>query len=336
MKTENSCNMRPLPLNLQTLYADLLQRADPSGVKPGAISKKKVRGHEYLYLDVKEGKGRRQTSLGRADNLDVQAKAALHQRAAQAAKDSRTTVTALKNARIPAPSLPIGRVLEAVANAGLFQHGVVLVGTAAYQTYACIAGAYLASSSVMTADADLLVASFVGGQEPLDLQAILKKADPTFAAKMNQDDTLPKLFEAKGGLQVDVLTKFGRGRSTPVLVKGLGVSATALPFMEYLAEESMEAIALYGAGVLVRVPPPLRYAAHKLLIAQERNDRSKIKKAKDLAQAKELVSVSLEDNSGDWEETLANVRKRGPKWRKNIDASLREIGLDQRQGRFKV
>lgn len=187
----------------------------------------------------------------------------------------------------------------------------------------------------MTADADLLVASFVGGQEPLDLETILKMADPTFAAKMNQDDTLPKLFEAKGGLQVDVLTKFGRGRSTPILVKELGVSATALPFMEYLAEESMEAIALYGAGVLVRVPPPLRYAAHKLLIAQERNDRAKIKKAKDLVQARELISISLNDNSDDWEETLANVRKRGPKWRKNIDASLREISQDQQQGHFK-
>lgn len=326
--------MRPLPLNLQTLYADLLQRADPSGVQPGAISKKKVRGHEYLYLDAKEGKGRRQTSLGRADNPDVQAKAELHQRAAQVANANRTTVTALKNARIPAPSLAIGRVLEVVANAGLFQRGVVLVGTVAYQTYACIAGAYLASGSVMTADADLLVASFVGGEEPLDLETILKKADPTFAAKMNRDDRLPKLFEAKDGLQVDVLTKFGRGRSTPILVKELGVSATALPFMEYLAEESMEAIALYGSGVLVRVPPPLRYAAHKLLIAQERNDRAKIKKAKDLAQAKELISISLDDNSDDWEDALADARNRGPKWRKNIDASLRAIGFDQRQGRF--
>jgi hypothetical protein len=91
-----------------------------------------------------------------------------------------------------------------------------------------------------------------------------------------------------------------------------------------------------GAGVLVRVPPPLRYAAHKLLIAKERNDRAKIKKAKDLAQATELISISLDNNRDDWEDTLASVRKRGPKWRKNIEASLREIGLDQRKGRFKV
>ena len=39
--------------------------------------------------------------------------------------------------------------------------------------------------------------------------------------------------------------------------------------MEYLAEESIEAVVLYGIGVLVRVPPPLRDAVHKLLIAQE-------------------------------------------------------------------
>ena len=68
--------------------------------------------------------------------------------------------------------------------------------------------------------------------------------------------------------------------------------------------------------------------------AEISNDRAKIKKAKDLAQAKELISISLDDNSDDWEDALADARNRGPKWRKNIDASLRAIGFDQRQGRF--
>ena len=187
---------------------------------------------------------------------------------------------------------------------------------------------------MMTEDADLLVASFVASEETLDLESILKRADPTFRPKMTQEDLLPKVFEADNRFQVDILTKFGRGRKTPVMLESLGVSAVALPFMEYLAEESIEAVALYGAGVLVRVPPPMRYAAHKLLIAQERNDRTLVKKKKDLAQAKELLDIALETDSDAWEEVLADVRRRGPAWKKNIKTSLAEIGWETRQGRF--
>jgi Nucleotidyltransferase len=81
---------------------------------------------------------------------------------------------------------------------------------------------------------------------------------------------------------MEILTKFGRGRKPPVLLEGL-CSAVAPPFMEYLAEENIEVVALYGAGVLVRVPAPVRCAAHKLLIPQELSDRALVKKRKEIS-----------------------------------------------------
>jgi hypothetical protein len=184
----------------------------------------------------------------------------------------------------------------------------------------------------MTNDADLLVASFVGKEERQDLETILQRADPTFKAKWHMDDRLPKVFQSDSNFTVDILTKFGRGRASPIVIEELGCSAEALPFMEYLAKESIEAVVLYGAGVLVKVPPPLRFATHKLLIAQQRSGRFLTKKRKDLAQAKELLEIFLATDSASLEDVLEHARACGPKWRKNINVSLREIGLDARQG----
>jgi hypothetical protein len=325
--------MRPIPLNFQTLYADLLQSLGTADVAHGSVTVRRIKGQDYLYLTAKDGSQRRQTSLGRADDPAAQAKAEAIQQAAQHAKGLRTTVSVLKKAHIPAPSLPLGRVLEVVANAGLFKQGVMLVGTAAYQTYPCLVGAYLPSSVLMTNDVDLLVSSFVAKDEPQDLEKILQRADPTFRAHMSRDDKLPKMFKAANNFQVDVLTEFGRGRKSPIIVEDLQCSAEALSFMEYLGEESAEAVALYGTGVLIRVPPPTRYAIHKLLIAQERRSQSP-KRTKDLKQAKDLIDVLLETDSMSLEEALQEARERGAKWKRNIDASLRDTKHELRQMRL--
>ena len=93
---------------------------------------------------------------------------------------------------------------------------------------------------------------------------------------------------------VDLLTRYGRGRKSPVQVPSLKCAAEALSFQEYLSEETIEAAALYGMGVLVRVPAPQTYATHKLIVAQQRNASQRAKKRKDLQQAKELIDIFLE------------------------------------------
>jgi hypothetical protein len=324
--------MQPIPLNFQTMYANLLQSVALSAIRHGSVSIRKISGIEYLYVTEKDGATRRQRSLGPANNPAAQAKAAEIGQAATQARALRTTVSALKQARFPSPALPLGRVLETVANAGLFERGVILVGTAAYQTYSGIVGHYLPDGALMTDDADLLVASLVAGPEPDDLEEILQRADPTFSAHMSRNDKLPKVFKSENGFQVDVLTKFGRGRKSPIAIADLKCAAEALAFMEYLAEESIETVALYGTGVFVRVPPPLRYAVHKLLIAQERRGTSLAKRQKDLAQAGDLIDSYLEIDRAGLQDTLDEARARGPSWKKNINASLREIGRDVRQG----
>jgi hypothetical protein len=321
-------------LNFMTLYADLAQNARKSTLDHGSVVTRRRRGKTYFYVVSKDGAMRTDRYLGPSDDPAVRQEADALRQASEQARTLRATVSALKQARIPAPVLKLGRILEVVANAGLFDQGVVLIGTAAFQTYACILGYHLRSTAIMTQDADLLVASVVGGEERKDMEEILRRADPTFKAKMQLEDRLPKVFTTADNFSVDMVTKFGRGRKTPVLIEELGCSAEALPFMEYLAEEIMEAVALYGTGVLVRVPPPIRYAVHKLLIAQERSGRFVAKKPKDLAQATDLIDIFLDTDSVTLERALEAARRRGRRWARNINTSLREIGREARQGRL--
>ena len=328
--------MKPVPLNLMTLYADLMQNMQLGDANAASIAIKTVKGKKYAYATRKDGAARIEKYLGAADDPGVQAEIEKHRHAAEQAKSLRNSVTLLKTGRLPSPSLPLGRILEVVSSAGLFDRGVVLIGTAAYQTYSGLVGHYLPSAALMTNDADILVASLVASDEATDLETILKRADPSFRAHMSRDDHLPKVFKASNGFQVDVLTKYGRGRKSPLLVKDLNCAAEALTFMEYLAEDSVEAVALYGTGVLVRVPPPIRYAVHKLLIAQERRGLTLAKKQKDLSQARDLLDIFMETDSGGLEDALEEARARGPSWKRNITASLKEIDRTVRQTTLRI
>ena len=208
-----------------------------SSLEHGSVVTRRRRGKEYAYVVSKDGVTRKDRYLGPASDPEVQEEVQRLSFATEQSKALRNTVSLLKQAKIPAPALPLGRVLETVANAGLFERGMVLVGTAAYQTYTCMVGHYLPGSALMTNDADLLVASLVAGDEPMDLETILKNRGSRSGrlSGINSEG-----FQGGTGFQVDILTKYGRGRKSPILVNDLKCAAEALTFMEYLAEESAD------------------------------------------------------------------------------------------------
>jgi hypothetical protein len=315
-----------IPLHFLTMYADLAQGFEFADTEVGSVVTRTIKGRSYLYLTSKDGVLRRQKSLGPADDPKVQDNAKRIVAAAARARNMRTVVATLKQkARIPAPTLPVGRVLEVLANAGLFKRGMTLVGTAAYQTYPCILGVHLPNASFVTNDIDLSVAEFIAGDLDEDMEAILQRADPTFRPRWHPEDKLPKVFEADSGLRVDMLTKAGRGAQAARKVAGLKCAAAALSFQEYPVEDTIETVCLYGRGVLVRVPTPLKYAIHKLIVARRRKEAAK--RVKDLAQAGVLLSQLLRTDQEAVLEEIDNARARGRAWKSAIDASLKEIGL---------
>jgi len=323
--------MKAIPLSLMTLYADLSQRLALQETRPGSISTKTTKGKKYLYAVHKDGQARVQRYLGPVDDDEAKAEAERIRRAEAEAKELRSLVSTLKQARIPAPTLVQGRILEVVANAGLFERGLTLVGTVAYQTYACVIGAYLGASAYATNGIDFSVAEFVAGEGQADIGSILKRADPKFEPHWHANDKLPRIFKTPTIL-VDVITSFGRGRKSPILLKELGCSAAALAYQEYLVEDTIDVVALYGRGVLVRVPRPVRFALHKLLVAQHRGPTERAKRQKDLRQARELLDILIEIDEATFQDSLDDARARGKSWKTAINASLREMGRDARQG----
>ncbi len=315
--------MRKIPLNAMTLYADLLQRAEDRPVHSASVTSRTVAGRQFLYATERSGPSRVQRYLGPADDPVAAAAADEVRRTGTEARERRATVSALKRMSLPAPTTGMGRILEAVEDAGLFRDGLILIGTAAYRLYSPVVGYFLGSAAMMTQDADFSVAAF-SGKDVVDFETILQEADPTFKARMANTDKAPKAFKASDGFVVELLTKHVRNRTTPVPVPKLTAAAEALSFQEYLAEETMNVVALHGPGVLVRVPAPMRYAIHKLIVAQQRA-KTNPKRRKDLLQAKELLTALREVDEDSYVDAIATARRRGQKWRTMIDASLKEI-----------
>jgi hypothetical protein len=239
--------MKRLPLNVQTLYADLAQSISFSTILPASIFKQTVRGKVYLYAVEKHGAARVKRYLGPANDLEVQSRADAIRRAAADAKSRRTTVSMIKRAGVLAPPLEMGRVLEALSNAGLFRNGVVLVGTGAYQVYPMIVGAHLSHAAATTQDADLAAASLAVASDAQgdDLLDVLKRADRSFVPQMGLDPReLPRRFRSAAGLDVDVITRY-RTRADDeraVVIPKLRCSAQPLRYLEYLIANPIPAV----------------------------------------------------------------------------------------------
>ncbi len=321
--------MTPLALNIQTLYADLAQAMTFSERLPGSLSRRTIKGKTYLYATEKHGGSRLQIFLGPADDPAVVERASEIRRAATDAKQRRSTVALLKRAGLPAPTLEVGRLLEALANAGLFERGLMLVGTIAYQQFAPLLGVIPTASALQTQDADLAAASLAvhADQEGVALIDILRRADATYTPALGLDrKALPKRFRSASGFDIDMITHY-RTRSDDengVTLPGLSCSAQPLRFLEYLMEDPVDVVALYNAGVLVRVPQPARYAVHKLIIAQERRINP-AKRAKDLLQAESIIVALCKNDPASIDDALADGRSRGARWRDNIEKSIRAL-----------
>lgn len=315
--------LRQIPAPLQTIYFNLAQQAIHRA--PASVFTRRVAGRTYLSAQERHGAARVQRQIGPADDPDAIREADRLKAEAQAAKNARKLVSALRRAGVSAPTPAMGRVLEVLSNAGLFESGaVVLVGTLAYACYSAPLGFYLPPDLMATEDIDLSVVSFaVRHIEQTDILAILKRADPSFEPIFNSghSTSLPSKFRSANTMIVETITSLRRSEN-PIDVPELRSSATALRYQDYLVEEPERLVALYGAGVPLLAPQPARYAVHKLIVAQERSEL--FKREKDLAQARALFEAAPADAISD---ALDDARRRGRKWATAVDRGLQLASL---------
>lgn len=327
-----------------TLYAELLgqllaaQGEAAAAPAPGTLVSKQVKGSTYWYVQYAALGARRQVYLG-PDSPDLRAQmAALEATWADLREDAEargTLVSMLLAAGLPAPDGAALRVLEVLAQRGVFRAGGVLVGSHAFAAYGPMLGVQW-SAAWQTADVDIASAPDIriAVEADADLPAALVEANPRFLPVPGLDPRTPSTsFKVRGrSLRVDVVTPLvGEPGHGPVFLKALNVAAQPVRFLDYLIEAHQPAALVGRSGVLVNVPVPARFAVHELLVAQSRPVSDHAKVRKDLQEAEQLIAVLAEDRPGDLGRAWRAACDRGPGWKKRVEAGAARLSVDARR-----
>ena len=315
--------MRSIPLALQTTYADLLDKLLDESVRSvaqtsgdadlperGGFVVKTVKGRRYWYWQsTTGGDGRTQHSVG-PETPALLERIARHRALADTARSRRELVRSLtRGGAAIAPQGRIGKVLEALAGAGVFRLRGVLVGAVAFGCYGPMLGIRLRSASIVTADIDVAqfrsISLAVSDTSPPMLD-VLRGVDASFQqvalpfhpAQAVAYATQRGQGRAADPLRVEFLTPMrGPDEDAPDRLPALATDAQPLRFLDYLIYQEQPAAVLHGAGVLVNVPHPARFAWHKCIVAERRLRPEKVRK--DLLQAETLFDVLAHEHPGD-------------------------------------
>jgi hypothetical protein len=321
-----------LPIETQTLYAELLERMRVADLRrslaslTGGFVKRVLRDKPYWYFRTSEGiSGQREFYIG-ADDEATRARIETVERQREAADGGSTGLERMAAMlRIGGATTTDGstaRIIRGLSAAGVFRLGGILIGTHAYATLGNAMGVRW-SSGLATQDVDLAAPRTLGVGVPQSPEMLanvpraLEALDMGFLPCVHyHSERKPTSYAAeRNDWKVDFLTvPRGRDRTTPVHIPRLNVYAQPLEFMDYLIELSFDALVLNGAPILVKVPEPARFGLHKLLVASNRDSSRQVKAAKDRQQAYEILSFLALERPGDIELAAEALRDRGPKW----------------------
>lgn len=333
-----------LPLMVQTAYAELLDRAaaaafDDAFPVEGAFTAKTLRGRRYWYFQSGSADGRSQKYVG-AETPELLDRIARYKAARDYRRDQRSLVAMLVRAgNLPRPSPPIGDVVSALADAGVFRLRGVLVGTVAYQTYPALLGCRLPAALTQTLDVDLAQFAEISAaveDTTRPMVDVLRLVDTTFRPVPHVDPKRAVSYVAASGLRVDFLTP-NRGRDTeePRKLPALGTDAQPLRFLDFLIRDPEHAVLLHAAGILVSVPSPQRFGLHKLIVARRRREGDP-KRDKDIFQAQALINVLIDRRPIELRDAWSEAFARGRTWQRLLGESTGLLHPATRDGLLKA
>jgi hypothetical protein len=286
----------------QVFYSELADRAltQPGLLlhSPGTIVTLEKRGKPYLYWRVYTAEGKRRDEyIGPSGDSGTEAKLEeVRLRMAEARRFAEGSLTLRKQGYAAADN-SVALTLAALFNAGVFRHGAMLVGTHAFGTLLNSLGVRM-SANYFTEDIDIArydTVQLAIRPEGGFLQ-ILRESGLPFVEVPRLDARKPSTsFKVRGQkLRVDLLVP-GDEKYSSRPIPELKAHATGLPHFEYLLEAPINAIVLGRERVVpVKVPNPVRYGLHKLIVAGLRVSTAAQKDAKDIAQAALLTAVLSE------------------------------------------
>ncbi len=302
--------MQRLSQATQLLYAELLQQCAMALPNQRGITfiAKTISGNRYWYIELVVGSTKRQFSLGRdTDTLreQIEKQKTLFANATPDLKQREILVAMLLSGGAFTPGVSSGRVMEVLGQSGAFLTGGVLIGSYAFNTYGNMLGVSWESAVMQTQDMDLASHRQIEvavRQNAPDVKSVLLESGMGFFEVPALSAKAPSTsFKIRGQeFHVDLLTPLqGPDTSTPVHLPHFNSYAHPVRYLEYLLQDSQDAVIPFRSGVLVNVPNPARFALHKLVVSQRRPISQQSKAKKDIQQANDLLELLLEDRPGE-------------------------------------
>jgi hypothetical protein len=334
--------MQRLPPTTQLLYVELLQQCATALPNQRGISfvTKPVSGHRYWYMELVAGSTKRQFSLGRdsaALREQIDKQKALYAEAAPDLKQREKLVAMLVSGGAIAPGASDGRVLEVLAQSGVFLAGGVLVGSHAFNAYGNMLGVKWDSAAMQTQDMDLASHRQIEvalRQDAPDVKSVLLESGMGFFEVPALNSKVPSTsFKVRGQeFHVDLLTPSqGAETGKPVYLPHFHSHAHPMRFLEYLLNDSQGAVIPFHSGLFVSVPHPARFALHKLVVSRRRPVALQIKARKDVQQATELLNLLLEDRPGDIWIALEAAQTMPGKFLSQLTEGIEQLPTDLKQ-----
>lgn len=312
----------PLSTAAQTAFAalssaSLLDTVRSIASVPGSFSLKKIKGKDYWYYQTPDLTGKqKQIFIGLATD-ELSALVDLHRSGDNRQHQLKRLAKQAIAAECPYIASGHAKIIKRLADSGFFQAGGILVGTHVFMGYQNYLGVRWVSGA-QTLDLDFAhagknVSIAIPSDVQLDTHNAIESLKMGFVP-LKSLTTYVKSDEVD--LQIDFVTAMHHGGDAPVLIKALNVTMQPLKFMEYSMSEPIQISLLSQQGpIVVSVPPPEKYAVHKLLVYGERPQNMRVKSAKDLEQAAALIEYLGEHDEEALNAAWVDLVSRGPGWR---------------------
>ena len=332
-----------LSTTAQTAYAQLVDALQSACVSrcvadvPGSFNRKSIRGKDYWYYQSRLLDGSiKQIYLGpHTDRLQalIEARQSKLSKASQAAKQTAQIAALRSHAAalgcetvIPAHL----RIINKLADEGLFRAGGILIGTHAFIAAGNMLGVRWGGSE-RTQDLDFAHARkslsvALPSNAKLDLNDAISALEMGFAPANSLDGVLGGRWvnPADPSFRLDFVTPMDRSGKDLIMIPAFNAQFQALRYMEF-SMEGVQQVAVFsrvGKPCLVTVPDPARMAIHKLIDSGVRTGTFATKANKDIAQAASLIAFYAERSPSQIVAAYEDAMSRGPKWRATLTAGI--------------
>ncbi|WP_305906308.1 GSU2403 family nucleotidyltransferase fold protein (plasmid) [Methylomarinum sp. Ch1-1] len=244
------------------------------------------------------------------------------------------------------------KIIQSLAEQGLFQKNVLLIGSHAFLSI-CNAlsidskGSYLRTTDIDFARPEGIEIGIPNDRSfQIDIPTVVKEFDKNFFLIPRLDNKEPSTSMQNNTLKIkiDFLTtesKDGRAFFYP----DLGIAAEPLAYMGYLlGGDNFKGLVVGKYAIPVVLPDPARFAIHKLIVSEARSTVFRSKSIKDIQQSGVLLDFLIDEDTESVKEALEdsqsvggaikNIQKALPKLQKiNSDAAdFIKVCLDGNHG----